>query len=145
GARRAARRDLVAPGGVRHAARLRLQPRPRGRDHARRAPRRARQERVRAVRWSGTSAERTACGQRARDCDRRCGHGRTCAPEGWCPMFGLDQWVVHFSDGTTLLIVLVVAVLLGLRHASDPDNLTAVTTLVTNGRGGATRLGFTWG
>jgi hypothetical protein len=60
-------------------------------------------------------------------------------------MFGLDQWVVHFSDGTTLLIVLVVAVLLGLRHASDPDHLTAVTTLVTNGRGGATRLGFTWG
>ena len=60
-------------------------------------------------------------------------------------MFGLDQWVVHFSDGTTLLIVLVVAVLLGLRHASDPDHLTAVTTLVTNGRGGATRLGLTWG
>jgi high-affinity nickel permease len=60
-------------------------------------------------------------------------------------MFGLDQWVVHFSDGTTLLIVFVVAVLLGLRHASDPDHLTAVTTLVTNGRGGATRLGLTWG
>ena len=60
-------------------------------------------------------------------------------------MFGLDAWVVHFSDGTTLAIVLVVAILLGLRHASDPDHLTAVTTLVTNGRGGATRLGFTWG
>jgi high-affinity nickel permease len=60
-------------------------------------------------------------------------------------MFGLDQWVVHFSDGATLLIVLVVAVLLGLRHATDPDHLTAVTTLVTNGRGGATRLGLSWG
>lgn len=60
-------------------------------------------------------------------------------------MFGLDQWIVHFSDGTTLLIVLVVAVLLGLRHASDPDHLAAVTTLVTNGRGGATRLGLSWG
>jgi high-affinity nickel permease len=60
-------------------------------------------------------------------------------------MFGLDNWLVHFSDGTTLLIVLVVAVLLGLRHASDPDHLAAVTTLVTNGRGGATRLGLSWG
>jgi high-affinity nickel permease len=60
-------------------------------------------------------------------------------------MFGLDNWIVHFSDGTTLLIVLVVAVLLGLRHASDPDHLAAVTTLVTNGRGGATRLGLSWG
>ena len=60
-------------------------------------------------------------------------------------MFGLDSWLVHFSDGTTLVIVVVVAILLGLRHASDPDHLAAVTTLVTNGRGGATRLGLTWG
>ena len=60
-------------------------------------------------------------------------------------MFGLDQWLMHFSDGTTLVIVLVVAVLLGLRHASDPDHLAAVTTLVTNDRGGATRRGLTWG
>jgi high-affinity nickel permease len=60
-------------------------------------------------------------------------------------MFGLDGWLVHFSDGTTLAIVLLVAVLVGLRHASDPDHLAAVTTLVTNGRGGATRLGLTWG
>jgi High-affinity nickel-transport protein len=60
-------------------------------------------------------------------------------------MFGLDGWLVHFSDGTTLVFVVAVAVLLGLRHASDPDHLAAVTTLVTNGRGGATRLGLTWG
>ena len=60
-------------------------------------------------------------------------------------MFGLDDWLMHFSDGTTLVIVVVVAILLGLRHASDPDHLAAVTTLVTNGRGGATRLGLTWG
>jgi len=60
-------------------------------------------------------------------------------------MFGLDDWLVHFSDGTTLVIVVVVAILLGLRHTSDPDHLAAVTTLVTNGRGGATRLGLTWG
>lgn len=60
-------------------------------------------------------------------------------------MFGLDHWLVHFSDGATVLIVVAVAILLGLRHASDPDHLAAVTTLVTNGRGGATRLGLTWG
>jgi high-affinity nickel permease len=60
-------------------------------------------------------------------------------------MFGLDHWLVHFSDGTTLVIVVVIAILLGLRHASDPDHLTAVTTLVGNGRGGATRLGLSWG
>lgn len=60
-------------------------------------------------------------------------------------MFGLDHWLMHFSDGTSLVIVLVVAVLLGLRHASDPDHLAAVSTLVTNERGGATRLGLAWG
>jgi high-affinity nickel permease len=60
-------------------------------------------------------------------------------------MFGLDTWLVHFSDGATVVLVIGVAVLLGLRHASDPDHLAAVTTLVTNGRGGATRLGLTWG
>jgi high-affinity nickel permease len=60
-------------------------------------------------------------------------------------MFGLDTWLTHFSDGSTLIVVIAVAVLLGLRHASDPDHLAAVTTLVSNGRGGATRLGLTWG
>ncbi len=60
-------------------------------------------------------------------------------------MFGLDHWLIHFSDGTTFVIVVAVAILLGLRHATDPDHLAAVTTLVTNGRGGATRLGLTWG
>ncbi len=60
-------------------------------------------------------------------------------------MFGLDHWLIHFSDGTTLVIVVGLAILLGLRHATDPDHLAAVTTLVTNGRGGATRLGLAWG
>jgi ABC-type nickel/cobalt efflux system permease component RcnA len=43
----------------------------------------------------------------------------------------------------------VVAVLLGLRHATDPDHLTAVSTLVlSEERGGARQagiLGFSWG
>lgn len=60
-------------------------------------------------------------------------------------MFGLDTWLTHFSDGRTLFVVIAVAIVLGLRHASDPDHLAAVTTLVSNGRGGATRLGLTWG
>jgi len=64
-------------------------------------------------------------------------------------MFGLDTWIAHFSDGATLALVAVVAVVLGLRHASDPDHLTAVTTLVATGRDHAARtaarLGLSWG
>jgi hypothetical protein len=64
-------------------------------------------------------------------------------------MFGLDSTLAGLSDGTTLLLVLAAAMLLGLRHASDPDHLAAVTTLVAGGREGsgrrAARLGFTWG
>ena len=64
-------------------------------------------------------------------------------------MFGLDDRIAGLSNGTTLLIVVAVSVLLGLRHASDPDHLTAVTTMIASHRGRATRhaarLGFTWG
>ena len=64
-------------------------------------------------------------------------------------MFGLDDHIAGFSDGTTLLIVIAVAVLLGLRHATDPDHLAAVTTLVASGREQTRRLaatlGFSWG
>ena len=48
----------------------------------------------------------------------------------------------------TLLLVAVVAILLGLRHATDPDHLTAVSTLVASDRTdthGAGRLGLAWG
>ena len=64
-------------------------------------------------------------------------------------MLGLDDWIAHFSDGATLLVVLGVAVLLGLRHATDPDHLAAVTTLISTGRERtgrvAARLGLAWG
>jgi High-affinity nickel-transport protein len=64
-------------------------------------------------------------------------------------MFGLDERIATFSNGTTLLIVVGVSMLLGLRHASDPDHLAAVTTMVASGRDRAAhraaRLGFTWG
>jgi hypothetical protein len=64
-------------------------------------------------------------------------------------MLGLDDRIVAFSDGASVWIVLAVAVLLGLRHATDPDHVAAVTTLVAGGREGAARragaLGFVWG
>jgi len=64
-------------------------------------------------------------------------------------MFGLDNWIAHFSDGATLALVVVVAVVLGLRHATDPDHLAAVTTLIATGRDHAARtaarLGLAWG
>ena len=64
-------------------------------------------------------------------------------------MFGLDARIASFSNGTTLLLVLGVSVLLGLRHASDPDHLAAVTTLIASKRENAARqagrLGLAWG
>ena len=64
-------------------------------------------------------------------------------------MVGLDDWVARFSDGTTVALVIAVAVVLGLRHATDPDHLAAVTTLIAGGRERAARaaakLGFAWG
>ena len=64
-------------------------------------------------------------------------------------MFGLDDRIAAFSNGTTLLVVAVVSVLLGLRHASDPDHLAAVTTMIASEKERAAqraaRLGFTWG
>jgi high-affinity nickel permease len=64
-------------------------------------------------------------------------------------MFGLDDRIAAFADGGSIWIVLAVAVLLGLRHATDPDHIAAVSTLVANGRDRATRrageLGLAWG
>jgi high-affinity nickel permease len=64
-------------------------------------------------------------------------------------MFGLDERLATLSNGSTLLIVLAVSVLLGLRHAADPDHLAAVTTMIASGRDRAARraarLSFTWG
>ncbi len=64
-------------------------------------------------------------------------------------MFGLDHQIAHLSDGATMLLVAAVAIVLGLRHATDPDHLAAVTTLVASGRErtarAAARLGAAWG
>lgn len=64
-------------------------------------------------------------------------------------MFGLDDTIATMSDGASLLLVCLVAILLGLRHAIDPDHLAAMTTLIASGREragrAAAKLGFAWG
>lgn len=64
-------------------------------------------------------------------------------------MFGLDDSIAALSDGNSVWLVVLAAVLLGLRHATDPDHLAAVTTLVAGGRDRAARaageLGLFWG
>jgi len=64
-------------------------------------------------------------------------------------VLGLDEWIASASDGTTLLAVAAAAILLGLRHAADPDHLAAVTALIAGAHEGAARragrLGLAWG
>jgi high-affinity nickel-transport protein len=64
------------------------------------------------------------------------------------PVEQLDLWLTGLFAGASLLVVLGIAFALGLRHASDPDHLVAVTSLVAaddGGTRGATRLGAWWG
>ena len=62
-------------------------------------------------------------------------------------MLELDGWFI--APGGNGLMALFAALLLGLRHATDPDHLTAVSTLVLSGdRDGSRRagsLGLAWG
>jgi High-affinity nickel-transport protein len=64
-------------------------------------------------------------------------------------VFGLDDWIAGLSEGASIGVVLFVAVLLGLRHATDPDHIAAMATLVASGREraarSAARLGAWWG
>ena len=65
-------------------------------------------------------------------------------------MPAIDGWLEGFLQGpTTLWVVLVVSLLVGLRHASDPDHLAAVTTLIASQERErirkATSLGLLWG
>jgi ABC-type nickel/cobalt efflux system permease component RcnA len=64
------------------------------------------------------------------------------------PLEDLDGWVSGMFAGAPLLVSLGLAFALGLRHASDPDHLVAVTSLVADDDGdsrGAVRLGAWWG
>jgi ABC-type nickel/cobalt efflux system permease component RcnA len=66
-------------------------------------------------------------------------------------MPAIDGWLEAFVQGpTTLWAVLLVSLLLGLRHASDPDHLAAVTTLIASEKQQrriwkATSMGLLWG
>jgi high-affinity nickel permease len=64
------------------------------------------------------------------------------------PLEQLDAWIDGLFNGAPLLVALGIALMLGLRHASDPDHLVAVTSLVAADGGdtrSATRLGAWWG
>jgi hypothetical protein len=63
-------------------------------------------------------------------------------------MLGLDDHIAALGSGELFAVVALLAILLGLRHATDPDHLTAVSTLVAGDRAdtrGAGRLGLAWG
>jgi cytochrome c biogenesis protein CcdA len=64
-------------------------------------------------------------------------------------MFGIDEKIASLGSGEAFLLVSLIAVLLGLRHATDPDHLTAVTTLIAGDSNHdhrkARSLGFVWG
>jgi High-affinity nickel-transport protein len=64
------------------------------------------------------------------------------------PVDQIDTWLEGLFAGAPLVVALLIAVALGLRHASDPDHLVAVTSLVAVDGGdvrGAARLGAWWG
>jgi cytochrome c biogenesis protein CcdA len=64
-------------------------------------------------------------------------------------MFGLDEKIASLGSGEAFVLVAFVAMLLGLRHATDPDHLTAVTTLIAgdnrHDHRSARSLGWVWG
>jgi ABC-type nickel/cobalt efflux system permease component RcnA len=65
-------------------------------------------------------------------------------------MAAVDSWLESFLHGSTGAgVVLLISLLLGLRHASDPDHLAAVSTLIASeeheGVRKATFMGFSWG
>ena len=64
------------------------------------------------------------------------------------PVEELDHLITGLYEGAPLVVALGIAFLLGLRHASDPDHLVAVTSLVAAEDGDtrqAARLGAWWG
>ena len=65
-------------------------------------------------------------------------------------MSALDSWLEGLlHEPGALWVVLLVSLLLGLRHASDPDHLAAVTTLIASEERRrirkATYMGLLWG
>lgn len=66
----------------------------------------------------------------------------------FAPAEQLDSYLDGLFAGAPFVVALLIALVLGLRHASDPDHLVAVTSLVAADGGdvrGAARLGAWWG
>lgn len=66
----------------------------------------------------------------------------------FAPVEHADEWLTTLFSGAPLLVALGVALVLGLRHASDPDHLVAVTSLVASDDASsrrAVKLGAWWG
>src|SRR5262249_26105275 len=64
------------------------------------------------------------------------------------PVEQMDAWLEGLFAGAPLVVALLIALALGLRHASDPDHLVSVPSPVAVDGGdvrGATRLGAWWG
>lgn len=64
------------------------------------------------------------------------------------PLESVDHWLSGGFADAGWPVVLLLAALLGLRHATDPDHLAAVTALVAGDEAGprhAARLGAAWG
>ncbi len=64
------------------------------------------------------------------------------------PFEHLDETLTEVFAGAPLLVALAIAFVLGIRHASDPDHLVAVTALLARDDGdvrGAARIGAWWG
>ncbi len=64
------------------------------------------------------------------------------------PVEHADEWLTGLFEGAPLLVALGLAIVLGLRHASDPDHLVAVTSLVASDDADsrrAVKLGAWWG
>jgi ABC-type nickel/cobalt efflux system permease component RcnA len=64
-------------------------------------------------------------------------------------VFGLDDAIAGWGSEGGIAVAFLVALLLGLRHATDPDHLTAVSSVVLGKRRGGSRaaavLGLAWG
>ena len=65
-------------------------------------------------------------------------------------MSTIDGWLESFlHEPTNLWVVLLISLALGIRHASDPDHLAAVTTLIASENQHrlrkATSMGLLWG
>ena len=64
-------------------------------------------------------------------------------------MGAIDSWLEGLMHGQAGVgVILLISLLLGLRHASDPDHLAAVTTLIASEEARVRRagcMGFLWG